>query len=1122
MNLTGNADSVWTSPDVQRNDLCCTSSNPDRCVQFILTLDPGAQGIRFDVCDGALPPGALYYQIGCGTQYPVGDTLCLTGTGPFVVTFCKPGNNTNKYCITSIGKPKVSPPIAVSDGCSGIIYATGYDISTVVWTSVPYDSVYNTYMSCSAACDTVLVTAKPGYPPYVDYEVSGLPPGGCAASIVRDTVRVYFVSLKYADIQPKNPTVCFGGTTTSITANGNGGAPPYFYLWNTGATTQSINVGVGTYWVEIRDTTNCPPVYDTVTVTAFTVAISANAGTDNTVCLNNPSVQLNGSITAVTGGIWSGGSGTYSPADTILNATYTATNAEMSAGNFSLILTTTGNGTCPAASDTIKFIITPSPTVNAGIDVTACEDSSGVPLNGVVTISSGGKWKTTGTGTFSPNDSTLNAVYNFSTADVTAGSVKLILSTTGNGKCLTVTDTMNITLTKNSITASAGADTLICGNNITLNGVVTGASGGIWSATGTGTFSPLNTALNATYTFSPADVTAGNTKLILTTTGNAGCKSKKDTILVSIVNLITIGVTAPLTSCSNVNISLVGSTSTGSGKWATQGSGTFSPTDSTLTVSYNPSTADVAAGSVKIIFTTTNTGLCLQKKDTVQITIDPAPVAAFTTTNVCLTFANTFTDNSTTPAGTITNWGWNFGDAATSVNQNETHVYAAPGNYITTLIVTNSFGCKDTIAKSVIVHPLPTVNFSNTAQCFIDSVSYNDLSSVASPDSVTSWSWDFGDTTFSSSKNPWHFYTAPGTYTVTVITTTNNGCKDTAVQVVNAQPAPKAAYKTNNVCLNNTTLFTDSSTLVFGNIISRTWDFGDAGTSTSISPTHDYTAPGTYQVRLILVADNGCVDTLIKPYDVYPLPVASFNESSYCIGDGTTFNNTSTISSGSITINNWNFGDAQTDTSSSPKHNYSTIGSYTVALITFSDKGCSDTITKIISLNPSPVGGFYASPPYGHPGSTINFIDQSTGATSWTWDFGDTSGTSTSQNPNYLYQKGGTFIVRQVVINSFGCTDTVEHKISITPPPNVASGFTPNGDGANDLLLVMGGPYTNLEFRIFNNWGEMIFISHNQADGWDGTKKGVPQPLGVYVYTVKAVAEDGTTYNLSGDVTLIR
>src|SRR5688572_23720822 len=93
VDLTGSPNGTWTSPLVYRTGLCCTASGSDVCVQFIITLDSGANGISFDIISGAVPGGALYYQINCGLPSPLGSPICLSGVGPHVLTFCKPGNN---------------------------------------------------------------------------------------------------------------------------------------------------------------------------------------------------------------------------------------------------------------------------------------------------------------------------------------------------------------------------------------------------------------------------------------------------------------------------------------------------------------------------------------------------------------------------------------------------------------------------------------------------------------------------------------------------------------------------------------------------------------------------------------------------------------------------------------------------------------------------------------------------------------------------------------------------------------------------------------------------------------------------------------------------------------------
>ncbi len=148
-----------------------------------------------------------------------------------------------------------------------------------------------------------------------------------------------------------NVTMCYGQSSTTLTATGSGGTPPYSYSWSNGSTSQSINVGNGTYTVAISGASGCQPANATVVVSTAPAPITVNAGPDKTTC--GSSLTLNGTVTGATGGIWSGGNGTYTPGITALNTTYTPTIAELTSGTVVLTLTSTGNGVCSSASDQV-------------------------------------------------------------------------------------------------------------------------------------------------------------------------------------------------------------------------------------------------------------------------------------------------------------------------------------------------------------------------------------------------------------------------------------------------------------------------------------------------------------------------------------------------------------------------------------------------------------------------------------------------------------------------------------------------------------------------------------------------------------------------------------------------
>ncbi|MES2781117.1 MAG: SprB repeat-containing protein, partial [Bacteroidota bacterium] len=302
IDLSGSPDSTWTSSSIARSGDCCGSSNPDRCIEFNLTLDSLSSGIKLDIPSGALPGGALFYQIGCGVSYQVGVEICLSGPGPHRITFCKPGNNTNVYQIKAIPKPDIRGKLLITQACIGFLQTTGLVDTSISWESVPNNPTYNSYLSCLHGCDSVSIIPTGSYPPTVTYRVCGLVQGGCVGTTFCDTATVHFVTDIDVDIQPKNATVCFGGTNTTLTANAIGGLAPFHYTWSTGATTSSISVGAGTYHVSMTDSLGCFVVRDTVIVTSFTLPIDANAGNDTTVCTRANNVLLNGIVQAAGGG----------------------------------------------------------------------------------------------------------------------------------------------------------------------------------------------------------------------------------------------------------------------------------------------------------------------------------------------------------------------------------------------------------------------------------------------------------------------------------------------------------------------------------------------------------------------------------------------------------------------------------------------------------------------------------------------------------------------------------------------------------------------------------------------------------------------------------------------------
>ena len=243
----------------------------------------------------------------------------------------------------------------------------------------------------------------------------------------------------------------------------------------------------------------------------------------------------------------------------------------------------------------------------------------------------------------------------------------------------------------------------------------------------------------------------------------------------------------------------------------------------------------------------------------------------------------TFTNTSVAGDTTIDSWSWDFGDGNTSTDTNATHLYENTGARTVTLTVEDNFGLTDTYTEQITVYvPLPSVptaGFSATPMSGDAplTVVFTD-SSVEGDTTITSWSWNFdGDGVEDTSGTGPHTYTytAPGTYQASLFVTDANSLSDTETQEIEVLPvSPTAAFSAIPISGSAPleVQFTDESTPGSGGIESWLWDFGDGDSSSVQNPTHTYSAPGTYQVRLIVTDEYNSSDTLTKEGYITVIP----------------------------------------------------------------------------------------------------------------------------------------------------------------------------------------------------------------------------------------------------------
>ncbi len=257
-----------------------------------------------------------------------------------------------------------------------------------------------------------------------------------------------------------------------------------------------------------------------------------------------------------------------------------------------------------------------------------------------------------------------------------------------------------------------------------------------------------------------------------------------------------------------------------------------------------------------------------------------------------------------------------------------------------------------------------------------------------------------------------------------------------------------------NVCLGTPMQFIDLSGPV--GQITWQWDFGDnSPIDTNQHPTHTYAAPGNYNVKLTINTSLNCPDDTTIQVTVEDYPTPNFTSVIGCTGTPSTFTDQSTITFGSITQWNWDFGDGNTSTQQNPTNTYLVGGNYTVKLIATSSGGCVDSVSQQISVPTSPTADL-ALDSFICFGDVANFTDLSTIAapgnmTHLLWDFGVpapvSNDTSNLGTPTYNYGLPGTYTVTLVATGDGQCRDTAYGTIIVENKPVTAFAVTHECEG---------------------------------------------------------------------------
>jgi len=1016
------------------------------------------------------------------TVNPMDDASFVYSSG----TYCTSGSDPTPTIIGLPGGTFSSTP-------AGLIInpATG-KINLANSTVGSYNLCYSTFGTCpSSSCITMTIDNTT---PFANFSYSGSP-------------------------------FCQNGTNP-FPVFGSGASAGVFTATPIGLSFVQINTGEidlansapGTYTVinHIPASGPCGAVTASTTVVIVASDVASFVYSSATYCTTgSPQTPI---VTGLSGGTFSS-----SPSGLSLNpSTGTVTLTLSAFGVYTLSYTT--NGACPSTSSITMTIDTITPSASfTYVGSPFCQNGNNpFPFFG----------QNASAGIFSATPSGL--VF----AHVNTGEINLAASTAGtyvvtntipaSGVCTPISATYTVTIGASDDASFTYPSATYCTTGPDQTPAITGLTGGTFSSV------PPGLTLNPTTgTITLATSAVGSYTLTYSTNGS--CPNSSFIIM-------TIADSTPF---ANFSYSASSFCQNANNQYPTfslgASAGIFSSSPSGLTiVNANTGELDIAS-SPPGTYTVTNTipasGICNAVSATTTVIITPSDNASFTYPSA------TYCTSGTPQTPTITGLpGGTFSSVPPGLSLNPstgtiTLSNSTVGSY--TLTYTTFGSCPNTSSITMTINDtISSASFSYLDSPFCQSGGNNIFPTFglgasagifsASPSGLVFAHVNTGEIDLSSSS--------PGVYTVTNTIPTSGVCvfvSATYVITINASPVVTATASSQAFCASGVGAVSIALTSTIPGT-TFTWTVSQsgltgglpgAGATISQTLTNQGASPGV-AIYTITPDANGCTGA---PTDVtITINPSIIDTTSMIISPANCGTSTGSIEGITMSSGQSPFTYQWHDSLNAPIGNgtadLSNVGPGNYFVTITDGNNCSIVVGPFTVIStPAVVAAFTPNPVTGETPLTVNFTNNSTGSTTYLWDFG-TGDTSTEESPSYVYSPLGTFTVCLTAISASNCIDSACSTInvfinSVFVIPNI---FTPNGDGINDVFTVHAVGLKTMDAEVYNRWGQKEYEWHTTNGGWDGhTASGVLASDGTYYYIISATGIDGKKYFEKGHFSLV-